>query len=178
MIEQSWVNNYHREVQLANLFTWALFTLLLSTLITYFGKKTSASTRVSGACQWMIICLQLLSSIWISPACHLVSGHQNSINVYPYKMAIPGKGCFLPKWSRGGSWYENYTHRHDWQINNGDSMSWMFLFLTGESYYAIKLAGHETCAFIARRGGEGACLWVKQSLVLLTKIENEFQKEL
>lgn len=76
MTKQSWVNNYHREGLLADLFIWALFTLLLSTLITIFEIKTLAFTAVSSACQWMIICLNHLSYIRISQVCHLVVGTQ------------------------------------------------------------------------------------------------------
>lgn len=76
MTKQSWVNNHHREGLLAGLFIWALFTLLLSTLITIFEIKTLAFTTVSGACQRRIICLNHLSYIRISQVCHLVVGTQ------------------------------------------------------------------------------------------------------
>lgn len=76
MTRQSWVNNYHREGLLADLFVWTLFTLLLSTLITIFEIKTLAFTTVSSACQWMVICLNHLSYIRISQVCHLVVGAQ------------------------------------------------------------------------------------------------------
>lgn len=83
MTKQSWVNSHQREVQLTNLFIWVLFSLLLSTLL-IFEIKTSAFTAVSSVCQWMIICLTLLSYVRISQVCHLVAGPKaQSIFIYP-----------------------------------------------------------------------------------------------
>ena len=89
------------EVQLIGLFIWALFALLLSSLITSFWNKNFGLH--SGL--W---CLSVRDHLFASPQLYshftrLPSGHRNqsSSSIYTYKMAIPEKGWFQLKWMHG-----------------------------------------------------------------------------